>query len=445
MLITRWKPLHQHPSLYLAIGFLVIILLGTALLASPFSTRSGQMPSIVDAFFTATSATCVTGLVVFPTAGYWSIFGQVVILCLIQIGGLGFMAMTVLIAMLLHRKITLSDRLIIKEQFGQRSLTGMVRWMLYIIGVTFLIEAAGAVLLSTQLIPRYGWGQGIWFSVFHAVSAFCNAGFDLFGTSSLQPFENNHVMLLTVSFLIVSGGLGFGVYLDVFNRKTRRVSLHTKLVLAVSGLLLLSGALLFYFIENGNPETLGHLSQGSRWLGAFFQSVTTRTAGFFSFSQSGMYEISAVLSILLMFVGGSPAGTAGGIKTTTVAVLFLSMRAQLRGDEQIAVFGHGIAADVVMRALTIIMLGLLWVTGVSFVIAAGENISYVPALFETVSAFGTVGLTMDLTPELGTCSKILLAFTMYAGRVGPVTLALALVKKKNPGAHAHAEGNVMVG
>ncbi len=439
------KAIHQNAPLVLTLGFLVTILIGTVLLMQPIASLSGEFTPFIDALFTATSATCVTGLVVYNTAAYWSSFGHVVIIALIQIGGLGFMAMTILIALVLQRKITLSDRLIIKEQFGKESLTGMVRWMQYIVLVTLAIEGVGALLLSTQLIPLYGVGKGIWYSVFHAISAFCNAGFDIFG-DSLVPFQLNPVITLTIAFLIILGGLGFGVYLDVFSRKKNRVmTLHTKLVLMITAGLLISGTVFFFLLEDRNPETMLGMPVWSKWMAAFFQSVTTRTAGYYSIPQGGIYEVSAMLTIFLMFIGGSPASTAGGIKTTTFGVLLLSTRAQLRGEENIEVFRRSISSDVVMRALAIIMIALGWVVFVSTFLAFHENAPYVTALYETVSAFATVGLTIDFTPDLSTVSKALLSLTMYMGRVGPVTLAYALIKRRKPKDSVNAYGNVMVG
>ncbi len=438
------KTIQQNPPLFLALGFMITILIGTMLLMQPIASKAGIVTPFIDALFTATSATCVTGLVVYNTLAHWTTFGHVVIILLIQIGGLGFMAMTILIAMALNRKITLSDRLVIKEQFGQESLTGMVRWMRYIVLVTLGIEGVGAILLSTQLIPEYGIGQGIWYSVFHSISAFCNAGFDLFG-DSLVPYQLNPVVTLTIAFLIVIGGLGFGVYLDLFSRKKHQITLHTKLVLSITAILLVSGTILIFFIEDGNPATMHELPTWAKWMAAFFQSVTTRTAGYYSIAQGGMYEVTAVLSIILMFIGGSPAGTAGGIKTTTFAVLLLSTRAQLKGQEKIEVFNRTISSDVVTRALTIIMLGLCWVIGLSFFISVTEGFAFITTLFETVSAFATVGLTIDLTPELSAISKALLSLTMYMGRVGPVTLAYALIKRRKPKDSVNAYGNVMVG
>ncbi|NLK57656.1 MAG: Trk family potassium uptake protein [Tissierellia bacterium] len=439
--IRHWQ---KNPPLVLAVGFLFMIAVGTLLLMHPVSSAAGVGTTFMDAFFTATSATCVTGLAVVNTAVYWSVFGQAVILVLIQIGGLGFMTMTVLIAMLLHKKITLSDRLVIKEQFGQESLTGMVRWMRYIMLATLGVEMLGAVFLSTQWIPLYGWKTGLWYSVFHAVSAFCNAGFDLFG-DSLLPFQANSVVQLTIAALIIAGGLGFSVHMDLFRRNRKRWQLHTKLVLSMTMFLLAGGTLLFFLIESKNPATWATLPVWERWQAAFFQSVTTRTAGFYSVSQSNLTEISLVLSIFLMFIGGSPAGTAGGIKTTTFAVLLLSTRAQIQGASHIEVFKRSIHSDVVMRALTMIMIALVWVISISFILAVKENIPYLQSIYETVSAFATVGLTMDLTPRLSTLSKVLLAITMYAGRVGPVTLAYALIQRKKKADYRSAEGNVMVG
>lgn len=437
------KRIQQNPPLYLAIGFLFVILTGAGLLTLPISHTNNQFAPFIDALFTATSATCVTGLTVFNISTDFTLFGQTVLLTLIQIGGLGFMAMTILIAVVLNRKITLSDRLIIKEQFGQDNLRGMVRWMRYVVIFSLGVELVGALILSTQWVPQFGFRRGIWYSVFHSISAFCNAGFDLFGDSMVQ-FRTNPIILLPIAFLIIIGGLGFGVYLDFFTHK-RQKSLHTKLVIGMTAILLIGGMIGFFLLEDANANTIAQQSVSTQWLNAFFQSATTRTAGFFSFGQAQMLEMSVILTVLLMLIGGSPAGTAGGMKTTTVAVLLLSTYSQLRGKEDVEIFHRTISKETVLRATTIIILSLFWVMTVSLIITIVENIAFLQALFETVSAFATVGLTMDLTTHLTSLSKILLILSMYIGRVGPVTIAYALFKTKKRKETTSANGKVMVG
>ena len=436
------RSLQHNPPLYLAIGFLLIIVVGGILLSLPISHTSGEFIPFINGLFTATSATCVTGLSVYNISQDFTLFGQITVLILIQIGGLGFMAMTVFIAFALNRKITISDRLVIKEQFGQESLKGMVKWIRYVVFFTLSIEAIGTLILATQWIPQYGVKTGMWYSVFHSISAFCNAGFDLFGDSMIQ-FQNNPIILIAIALLIIIGGLGFGVYMDLFTSK--RKSLHTKLALSMTAILLVGGTILFLFLENGNAKTLEGQNVFSQVLNAFFQSATTRTAGFFSIQQTNMMELSLIATIILMLIGGSPAGTAGGMKTTTVAVLILSTIAQLRDREETEIFNRSISKNTALRATTIIILSLFWVMVVSSIISYIENIRFLPSIFETVSAFATVGLSMDLTTELGNISKVLLIISMYIGRVGPITIAYALFRSKKRTLTKNANGKVMVG
>lgn len=427
----------------LALGLGVMILIGSGLLCLPWANPDQQWGNALDALFTATSATCVTGLTVYNISEDFTLFGQVVTLGLIQLGGLGFMAMTTLMAVVLKRKITLRDRLMIQAQFGLESLRGMVRWIRYVVVFSLLMEGIGALVLASQWVPLYGWKKGLWLAIFHAISAFCNAGFDLFG-DSMVGFQSEPVVLFCISLLIISGGLGFAVHSDVLSGK-RQKTLHSKLVVITTGLLLILGTVAFFLLERSNQGTLAGLSLVDQFSNAFFQSATSRTAGFFSLDQNAMTEVGVLGTIALMFVGGSPGSTAGGLKTTTLAVLVLSTVQQLRGREELVVFHRRISKETILRATTIMVLSVCWVTTVAVILSLWERIPFLPALYESVSAFATVGLTMNLTPDLENPSKILVMLSMYAGRLGPVTLAYALFQDKKDITTKSANGKVMIG
>ncbi|MFR3483837.1 MAG: TrkH family potassium uptake protein [Clostridia bacterium] len=353
------------PARVLVLGFLLVLILGTIALKLPISSVDGESISWVDAFFTSTSAVCVTGLVVVNTAAQWSIFGQCVILALIQIGGLGFMAFTTLIFMIMGRRITLKERLVIQEALNQSTLSGIVKLTRRILIGTFLVEGIGAFLLSFRFIPQYGAGKGIFFSIFHSVSAFCNAGFDIIG-NNMESYTGDLLVNFVIMALIILGGLGFVVWMDLLemfrNRWRERLSwrrcfsklhLHSKLVLVISVSLILLGFLFFLIVEWSNPETLGGLSGKDKVLGALFQSVSTRTAGFNSISQGGLNESSKFMTIILMFIGGSSGGTAGGIKTVTIAVLLITVISVVRGKRYTEVFGRRIGEETIRKSMAV--------------------------------------------------------------------------------------------
>ncbi len=425
-----------RPERVLAAGFLALILLGAALLSLPMATVSGQSIGLERGLFTATSAVCVTGLVVVDTGTTFSLFGQLVLLLLIQMGGLGFMVFATMAMVVLGRRITLRDRMMIRESMNTSTLAGLVKLPGWLGLMALAIELAGAALLCTRLVPLLGWGKGVYFSVWHAVSAFCNAGFDLFGHfSSLTAFQRDPVVLLTVGALIILGGLGFSVMAEVINGhfRWRTFSLHAKLVLLVSAGLLALGTVFYALVEWRNPGTLGSVEGvGYKVLNAFFQSVTMRTAGFNSVDLARLTEASKLFSVFLMFIGASSASTGGGVKTTTVAVLGLVVWSVIRGDEEVTVLGKRLPTGLVRRALAITLISLfIMLTGaVALTLLEQDTRPMIDLLFESASAMATVGVSSAGTPGLSVLSKVILIPMMYFGRVGPLTMALALANKQ---------------
>lgn len=411
----------------------------------PISQNATKVPYI-DCLFTATSSVCVTGLVTVATYSTWSFFGKLIIIILIQMGGLGFMTFATLIALVMGRRITLKDRLIIKEQTNSIDMQGMVKLIRYILISTFTIETIGAFLLMTKFVPMYGF-KGIFYSFFHSISAFCNAGFDILGPNSLIDINTNFFILLVIGLLIVIGGIGFNVILDILHNgfDFKKFSLHSKIVLTTTVLMLSITSVLIFAMEFFNPETIGNLSLTDKISNSVFQAVTLRTAGFSAIDQSKLLDSSSVLSILNMFIGGSPAGTAGGIKTTTFALLIIVALSEIKGQEDVEVFNRRIRFSQVKKALAIITLSMVWVIFVTFAILVIDKAKYLDVVYEVVSAFGTVGLTRSLTPTLNIISKILIISTMYIGRVGSLTILFALSNTKNKKAYKEAHENIIIG
>lgn len=422
-----------------------MIVVGSLLLSLPISQNATKVPYI-DCLFTATSSVCVTGLVTVATYSTWSFFGKLIIIILIQMGGLGFMTFATLIALVMGRRITLKDRLIIKEQTNSIDMQGMVKLIRYILISTFTIETIGAFLLMTKFVPMYGF-KGIFYSFFHSISAFCNAGFDILGPNSLIDINTNFFILLVIGLLIVIGGIGFNVILDILHNgfDFKKFSLHSKIVLTTTVLMLSITSVLIFAMEFLNPETIGNLSLTDKISNSVFQAVTLRTAGFSAIDQSKLLDSSSVLSILNMFIGGSPAGTAGGIKTTTFALLIIVALSEIKGQEDVEVFNRRIRFSQVKKALAIITLSMVWVIFVTFAILVIDKAKYLDVVYEVVSAFGTVGLTRSLTPTLNIISKILIISTMYIGRVGSLTILFALSNTKNKKAYKEAHENIIIG
>lgn len=426
------------PERFLALGFLAAILIGSLLLALPVSGAGGRSIGVRGGLFTATSAVCVTGLSIISPGAQLSLFGQIVLLCLIQVGGLGFMAFATLIMVALGRRVSLKSRVLLRDSMNQTSLSGMVRLSLHFFGMAVMVEGVGALLLMLRLVPLYG-AKGVWYSVFTSVSAFCNAGFDIFGAAnSIVHLNREPLVLLTLAALIILGGLGFAVITECLQHRLRwrAYSLHAKLVLFITGALLLGGAVLILLLEYGNDATLHNgLSFGHKLVNSFFQSVTFRTAGFASVDQAALTDSSKLLGCLLMFVGASSASTGGGVKTTTAAMLALVMWSVIRGRERITVFGREISPDTARRSMTIALIGLGMVLLCSCLISVIEQgrFEMMDVLFETVSAFSTTGLSTLNTPNLSAASQWLLMPLMYLGRVGPLTLAAALASRTEKG------------
>jgi trk system potassium uptake protein TrkH len=425
--VSPKRPL--HPSQLLALGFAALILVGAVFLWLPFSTAPHQRTSFLTALFTSTSAVCVTGLAVVPTNVHWTTVGQVILMVLIQMGGLGVMTVSAAVYVLLGLRIRLSQRLALQEGLNVTELSGIVRLALRILALTLSFELVGAVLLTIGFWARYH-THAVFMAVFHAVSAFNNAGFDLTG-QSLVPYVQDPLVILVHAFLIIFGGLGYGVLLDLGQRlRGRRLAwtLHTQWVLMVTLFLIVVGTLLILAVDDNNPHTLGPLGLGGKILGAFFQSVTARTAGFNSVPIGAMHPVALLVLILLMFIGASPGGTGGGIKTTTFAVLVAGVVAVILQRDDIEARGWRLPWEVFARAVAIAALSLALVIIVTAGVLLFDRATFLEALFETTSAFGTVGLTMGLTPHLTSVGRILIIVTMYLGRVGPLTAAVALTR-----------------
>jgi len=403
----------------------------------------------INALFTATSATCVTGLVVVNTASYWTVFGKIVIAVLIQIGGLGVMTMTAMISFFVGKRMSIKTRVFIMEERNVDELQGVVRLTKNILLYTFGVELAGAVLFSFVFIKDYGVAKGIGYSLFHAISSFCNAGFDLIGNSMIN-YVDNPIITIAVCLLVVVGGLGFYVFWDIHaSRNFHMLTLHSKLVLVITAILLIGGSVMFFVLEYNNPGTMGNLSLSGKIQAAVFQSVNPRTAGFNSIPLENIRMSTGAFTVFLMFVGGSPSSTAGGIKTTTFGVLVVSFYNLVRGKRDFEVFERRIMPETTIRAACILMVSLMLVIFVSFILAITEESSgydYLDIIYETVSAFATVGLTRGMTPNLSSVGKFVLSLVMLIGRVGPMTVAYAFLKQnKNIGNYTYPEGKVIIG
>ncbi|MBS4955606.1 MAG: TrkH family potassium uptake protein [Clostridium celatum] len=432
----------------LALGFILVILIGALILTLPISTTSGESANFLDALFTATSAVCVTGLIVVDTGTYWNMFGQTVIMILIEIGGLGFMSFTTLIAIILGKKITLRERLILQDAMNTFNIQGLVKMVKYVLVFTVSVQFFGALLFSTQFVPEYGLGKGIFYSIFHSISAFCNAGFDILGNfSSLTSYNSNAVVILVASALIIIGGLGFTVWSELYSSKSlKKVSLHSKMVILMTTVLVLGGTILMFLFENNNVNTIANMSFMDKVMNSFFASVTPRTAGFNSISTDGMTTAGQFLTIILMFIGGSPGSTAGGIKTTTIGILIVTIICVIQGREDSEVFKRRFSKDLVYKAFTLIFIGISLVIVVTMLLSYTEKgASFISLFYETVSAFGTAGLTLGLTSELSGIGKVLIMFMMYLGRVGPLTVVLSITRKKINSGIKYPEGKILIG
>lgn len=440
------NPLRWKLSIYqkLSGAFAGIILAGALLLMTPYASAAGDKLSFVDALFTATSAVCVTGLVVVDTGTYFSVFGQSVLLILIQVGGLGVMTVATFFAVISSKKITLRERLVIQEATNQLHFSGVVRLSLQIIGVTLCFEFIGGTFLAIRWFQDYGL-QGVYFGYWHAVSSFCNAGFDLFGGyRSLTPYVNDFTVNSVIGLLILVGGIGFPVIVDLWNyRNTKRCTLHTKIVLSTTAVLILLGSMVIFWSESGHA--LGALSFGEKLLASVFQSMTAGTAGYNSINISSLRDGTLLVVMMLMFIGASPSSMGGGIKTSTMATLLIFLAATVSGGKAPQVFYRQIPSHTVNRAFTIFSVSLLLVFMVTLILSFTEEIPLFKLLFEVTSAFGTVGLSTGITPALSTVGKLLITFTMFAGRVGTLTLLMALVFKPQKNQLQYPKGKIIIG
>ena len=421
------------------LSFFLAILVGSALLALPISAAKGQAVPYIDALFTATTAICVTGLVTVPTVSAWSFFGQAVILILIQIGGLGVITILTGLMIGLHRKIGIGERMLIQDAFNLNTLSGIVKFIRRVLAGTFVVEGIGALLYMIVFVPEYG-VRGIWISLFNAVSAFCNAGMDVLSEDSLCGYAQNPFINLVTCLLIVFGGIGYIVWWDlirVFRNFRRRklkclssLTLHSKIALSVTGFLILAGAAAFFVLEYENPLTMKDYTIPEKIQASLFQSITTRTAGFATLPQQNLTNASSVVALLLMLIGGSPVGTAGGVKTVTIAVLLASAFAAIRNREDVALFHRTIPKQAVSKAVAVVSMAFLIVSASTVLLLAVTDADALDAAYEAVSAAATVGLTRNLTPALNLWGKLIVIVTMYLGRVGPISLVIAFHLKK---------------
>lgn len=451
MQIHIYKRKSINPTRYIVLGFGAIILLGTLLLSLPVAARDGQATSWLTCLFTATSATCVTGLVLVDTAVHWSWFGQAVVLLLLQLGGLGFVTLISIVPFALNQRIGLSQRLVMASAMNLDRVAGVVRVVRHALLGTLMVEGIGAVLLGIRFVPQFGL-KGIWFAVFHSVSAFCNGGFDILGLysgpySSLASYQGDPLVLGTIMALIVIGGLGFFVWEDLIQKCCwKKLTLYSKMVLGITAALIVLGTVYFAFAEWDNPNTLGTMPLWQRPLNALFQSVTLRTAGYATFDMGGLREGSAVMSILLMLIGGSSGSTAGGLKTVTVGILLLALRDGLRGRDQVVFRGRRIPGRKVLDAMTLTLTVVLLFLSASMLLSLVDRVPYVEAAFETASAMGTVGVTMGITPDLSTPSALLVILLMFLGRVGILSFSIAfLTRGRGENKITYPAAEVMIG
>jgi trk system potassium uptake protein TrkH len=453
------------PTQIISLGYAATILLGAILLSLPISSSAGCFTSFTDSLFTATSAVCITGLTVLETAGYWSPLGKLIIIMLIQIGGIGFMSIVTMIFVFVGKKITLKERVVIQESLNINQKHGLVSFTIYIFKLSIVVELIGAVILTLRFLSDYEPAKAVAMGLFHSISAYCNAGFDIIGSDSLMPYAGDFVINITIMLLIITGGLGFPVMSDIFNlvrdvvvKKHRlshcikRLRLHTKIAVLITVVLIVAGALFFFIVEFTNPATIGGFSLPDKIIASLFQSVTLRTAGYASIPQGGLTYASKVVGILLMFIGGSPAGTAGGVKTVTVGVIMLAVLSIINGRTEINVFRRNIPIATLQKALSIVVLlmGLLLTASITLTFTearTGYTYEFLDLLYEVASAVGTVGLTTGITPHLSTAGKLVIIICMYIGRLGPVSVAIALTSKKkaNKSSIHYPEDNLIVG
>ncbi len=436
--MVKNKKISLSTTQIILLSFLITILLGSLLLSLPISSVTGTSVSFVDALFTATTSTCVTGLVTLPTATTWSVFGQVVILILIQIGGLGVITIMSGFMLMLQQNMSIGDRLLIQDSFNLNTMSGLGKFIKSVLLGTLIIEGIGAILYMLVFVPDFG-VRGIWISIFNSVSAFCNAGIDIIGNSSLCDYATNPLINITTSLLIVLGGIGYVVWRDVLRvlknrtcsnkRIFRHLTLHSKIAIVTTIVLIFGGAILILICEYNNPATIGNLSLFEKIQTSLFQSITTRTAGFATVPQENLTGAASVVSLILMFIGGSPVGTAGGIKTVTIVVLLCSAFATIRNKNSASLFQRTISADSIRKAVAVVVMFLVVMFSSIFLLSMTMDAPIINVIYESVSATATVGLSKNLTSSLNLMGKLVIIATMYFGRIGPISLAVALSGK----------------
>ena len=446
-MLKKWKKMSQ--TRLIALSFFCVILAGTFLLTLPWASRKGEWTSPLNALFTATSATCVTGLIVYDTYCHWSLFGQIVIICLIQIGGLGLMTIISLLAVFTKRRIGLGERRLLMISSGNMRMSGVIRLIQKVAVITFVCEGIGALVLACSFVPQMGIVRGCYNAIFHSISAFCNAGFDLMGRfkegSSLALYEQNVAVMLPLAILIVVGGIGFQVWSDLHENgfHVKKYSLHTKVALLSTGALLFGGWLLYFIFEN--KYHLNGMTLPEKLLSSGFMSATTRTAGFAGFDLSQLSQSGSMLTIILMLIGGCPGSTAGGIKATTIAVMVMSVIGMSRGDTDITVFKRRLNKELIKHAAVICFVYVSVVLAATMTICTIEHASLASVLFETSSAMGTAGLSQGLTAQAGDVSKVILIVLMYGGRIGGLSLLSVFAERKKEAPHKRPAERIMIG
>jgi len=450
----RMKPIHLIP-----LSFLAVILIGAVLLTLPFSSAKGEWTDFITALFTSTTSVCVTGLVVVDTFAHWSFFGQLIIVLLIQIGGLGVVTVAAIVMHVAKKKFTLGHRVLLEDSLNLDRKREVSSFIIRIVAGVFAVEEIGAVIYAIEFIPRLGFFKGLWAAIFQSVSAFCNAGMDVVGPNSMIDFNDSPVLMIVTMVLIIVGGIGFVVWYDIidgiregikkrFSIRTiiRRLSEHSKLVVLLTIGLILIGALLFFIVEYDNPNTLGEMGVGDKILNSFFQSVTLRTAGFVSVPQDGLTDISCIVGCVLMFIGGSPVGTAGGVKTVTAFLFFLNAYSYVVGKPENVIFKKRVSEEGMRKAAAIVFVNMTIALVMTLLVLLSGEIPLTDAMYEVFSAIGTVGVSRGLTPNLNDFARIVIILTMYLGRVGPISMAIFFSKGNDTTNRIrHGEGNFYVG
>lgn len=433
---------------YIAVGFVLLIVLGAILLMLPFSSKTGKVTPFLTALFTATSATCVTGLSLVNVGAYFSLFGQAVILVLIQLGGLGFMTILSLAFLVSNKQIGLRNRMLLAQAMGVESLEGVVKLVKHVLYITACIELSGAALLSLRFIPKVGLLKGIWFSIFHSISAFCNAGFDIIGDGqSFISYRHDPLVLMTLASLIIIGGLGFIVWEDIIKKKKyKKLSMYSKLVLIATGICLLLGGAVYLIFEFNNPETIGHTSVGQKLLASFFQSATTRTAGFDAIGQNNLTQLSKVWGIILMMIGGASGSTAGGVKIGTFALVVITLYTVVKSKQDVVIFGRRVGHRTILHAMSLFVLWLALTVIGAMLVTFSDNVSILNSMYEAASAYSTVGLSVGVSEAASTFTKILLIVYMFFGRVGIMTISVSFMTRSGRAKDIkYPEGNFIVG